>query len=380
VLVPELADWYCVDVLEGGVLRSIAVEHADPAKAALARDVHARAPAQWDDEEGLYAVVRTGRSDLRKEFGDDLLVAKAGGDRDLLAMMRTLRPCSAMFVPLKASGQTLGAMKLFFSDSGRHYDENDLATAEELGRRIGMAIENARAYHEAREAIRLRDEFLAIAGHELRTPLTALTLQLQAAAVSVTRGESAAPRVDRSLANVGRLQQLIDHLLDVSQITSRPLALERREIDLAVLWRAVIERHAPEAARTGSVVSFTSSGETVGYWDRSRMDQVLTSLLGNALKYGNGKPVRVSLQGDAGTVRILVQDEGMGIDLSAQPRIFGRFERAVSVRNYGGFGLGLWVVRELVEAHGGTVGFESQPGRGSTFWVELPCGINASSE
>ena len=373
VLVPELADWYCVDVLDGGELRAIAVEHADPAKAGLAREVHVRHPARLDDEKGPGAVVRTGRSELTNDFGDDVLVAKARGEPDLLAMLRALRPCSAMFVPLKSGGQTFGAMKLCTAESGRRYDESDLATAEELGRRIGMAIENARSYREAREAIRLRDEFLAVAGHELRTPLTALKLQLQAVAGSVSRGESVAPRVDKTLVQVGRLQQLIDRLLDVSQITSRPLALDRQEVNLAELWRAVIERHVPEGARAGSVVSFTSSGATVGHWDRARMDQVLTSLLGNALKYGNGKPVRVSLHGDLGTVRILVQDEGMGIDLSAQSRMFGRFERAVSVRNYGGFGLGLWIVRELVEQHGGTVGFESQPGRGSTFWVELPC-------
>jgi signal transduction histidine kinase len=179
--------------------------------------------------------------------------------------------------------------------------------------------------------------------------------------------------MDGSLLNANRLQQLIDRLLDVSHIASQRVVLDRRETDLAESWRAVIDRHATEATRAGCAVSFESNGNTVGLWDRARLDQVLASLLGNALKYGAGKPVRVAVEGDAGAVKTFVHDEGAGIDLSAQPRIFERFERAVSVRNYGGFGLGLWIVRELVEAHGGTVGFESLPGRGSTFWVDLPC-------
>src|SRR5262249_42655783 len=156
-----------------------------------------------------------------------------------------------------------------------------------------------------------------------------------------------------------RMQQLIDHLLDVSHITSRQIVLNRHDIDLAELWREVIARHALDAARIGSGVSVTATGHTAGSWDRAPIEQMLTSLLGNALKYGQGRPVRVSVEGDTGTVTTRVRDEGMGIDLSAQPRMFGRFERAVNVRNYGGFGLGLWIARELVEAHGGTIAFES---------------------
>jgi signal transduction histidine kinase len=352
------------------------VESSDPVKAALLRRAHP--PGQLSDQTSIGAVVRTGRPELIEKVDAVQLVALACGDEERLATLRTLAPCSMMIAPLKAREQTFGAMVIAFGASERHYDEQCLEVAEELGRRVGMAIENARTYREAREAVRLRDEFLTIAGHELRTPLTALKLQLQAVAHALGRDRppgpaDLSPRVDRTLGLANRLQQLIDHLLDVSYITSQRLVLDRQETDLAALWRAVIERHAPEAARSGSVVSFTESGDTVGYFDQARIDQVLTSLLANALKYGRGRPVRVTLHGEAGSIKTLVQDEGIGIDLSAQPRMFGRFERAVSVRNYGGFGLGLWIVRELVEAHGGTVGFESEPGRGSTFWVELPC-------
>jgi signal transduction histidine kinase len=384
VLVPEIADWYHVDVLEGGELHNIAVEHSDPAKLAIARELHARGLRHQDEPTSLCAIARTGRSVLIEDIDEELLVTTSQGDAEALAMVRVLAPRSIMMVPLKAREQTLGAMKLGRSDSGRRYDEADLATAEELGRRVGMAIENTRAYREAREASRLRDEFLTIAGHELRTPLTALKLEVQAMTSALSRCESPRPeglstRAAKSLACVDRLHGLIERLLDVSLITSGRLVLDREHTDLAELWRGVIDRHRTEASRTGSIVSFTSSGDTMGHWDRARLDQVLASLLGNALKYGQGKPVRVSLDGSGGAVRTVVEDDGPGIELCAQARLFGRFERAVSVRNYGGFGLGLWIVRELVEAHGGTVGFESEPGCGSRFWVDLPrtaAGVN----
>jgi PAS domain S-box-containing protein len=383
VLVPELADWCAVAVLENGELHILAVAHVDPTKESLARSMQAKRAPRLDDPLGMGAVMRTGKSQLFPDVTEDLLVTAAYGDAERLAALRTLGLRSGMAVPLKVGDRTLGVMLLVGAESGRRYDDHDLALAEELGRRAGIAIENARAYREARDAIRLRDDFLSIAGHELRTPLTALQLQLQSVDAAFERGQVAADperwgtRVHKTVSHAHRLQRLIDELLDVSRITSGRLVLEREETDLAELWREVIERYAGESARAGSPVSFETAGPTAGRWDRARIDQVLTNLLSNAVKYGAGKPVRVTLEGRDGVVRTTVRDEGIGIDPAAQARMFGRFERAVSERHYGGFGLGLWIVRELVEAHGGKVGFESEPGRGSTFWIELPTGTDA---
>jgi PAS domain S-box-containing protein len=378
LLVPELADWCMVGTLEENVFHTLAVAHVDPSKVALARSLQSGRPLLPDGPLGVSAVLRTGRPQVVSDITDDMLVIASRGDGERLTTLRELGLCSSMTVPLKAHERTLGVMMLIGAESGRRYDEHDLALAEELGRRAGIAIENAQAYREARDAIRLRDDFLSIAGHELRTPLTALQLQLQSVDVAFDRGQVAedpdrwATRVHKTVGHAHRLQRLIDELLDVSRITSGRLTLERQEMDLEELWREVIERYAGEASRAGSQVSFASDGATVGRWDRARIDQVLTNLLSNAIKYGSGKPVRVVLHGSDGRVRTSVRDEGIGIDPAAQARMFGRFERAVSERHYGGFGLGLWIVRELVEAHGGTVGFESHPGRGSTFWVDLP--------
>lgn len=381
LLVPELADWCSVDVLEDGQLRNLAVAHVDPAKVELARELQARYPPRLDAATGVGAAVRTGRAQLVPALGDAVLVASSRGDGALLRILRELGLRSAMTVPLRARDQVLGAMTLISAESGRVYDQSDLALAEELGARAGNAIDNARAYGEARAAIRLRDEFLSVAGHELRTPLTALQLQLQSLDAAFARGQVVAepsrwePRVHKTVGHAHRLQRLIDDLLDVSRITSGRLNLEREPTDLGELAREVADRYMPDAHRTGSTLTVETKGITEGNWDRARLDQVLTNLLSNAVKYGAGKPIHVGVfgpdNGDA-RVRIVVRDEGIGIEPSAQARIFGRFERAVSERHYGGFGLGLWIVRELVEAHGGHVHFESEPGRGSTFFVELP--------
>jgi PAS domain S-box-containing protein len=381
LLVPELADWCAVDLLENGEMRNLAVVHVDPAKVDLALELRTRSAALGDHEWGMAAVARSGRSELVPSMTDAMLVQRARGDAHLLGILRELGLRSMMVVPLRARDQVLGAMLLISAESGRTYDESDLVLAEELGVRAGIAIDNARAYGEAHAAIRLRDEFLSVAGHELRTPLTALQLQLQSLDAAFARGQVAAeparwePRVHKTVGHANRLQRLVDELLDVSRITSGRLALEREPMDLGELAREVVERHAAEAQRTGSSVTLEATGNTCGNWDRARLDQVLTNLLSNAMKYGSGKPVHVGVVGPTdgeGKVRLVVRDEGIGIETSAQARIFGRFERAVSERHYGGFGLGLWIVRELVEAHGGNVHFESEPGRGSTFVVELP--------
>jgi PAS domain S-box-containing protein len=368
LLVPELADWCMVGMLENDEFHTLAVAHVDPGKVALARSLQTGRPLLSDSPLGISAVLRTGKSRVVTDITDEILVAASHGDDQRLATLRQLGLCSSMTVPLKAHERILGVMMLIGAESGRRYDEQDLALAEELGRRAGIAIENAQAYREARDAIRLRDDFLSIAGHELRTPLTALQLQLQSVDVAFDRGQVAsdpdrwATRVHKTVGHAHRLQRLIDELLDVSRITSGRLTLERQEMDLEELWREVIERYAGEASRSGSQVSFESAGTTVGRWDRARIDQVLTNLLSNAIKYGAGKPVRVALKGGDGCVRSSVRDEGIGIEPAAQARMFGRFERAVSERHYGGFGLGLWIVRELVEAHGGTVGIREPAG------------------
>ncbi|QSQ28441.1 PAS domain-containing protein [Pyxidicoccus parkwayensis] len=228
------------------------------------------------------------------------------------------------------------------------------------------------------EAIRARDEFLSVASHELKTPLTSLGLRLHALAraIDADPDSSLSRRHGREVAamkrQVTRLAELIDGLLDVSRISTGRLRIHREPVDLSALVQEMVARFVPEAERIGSVLDVRPSAPCVGSWDRLRMEQVVSNLLSNALKYGAGQPVHVHVDEADGRARLWVRDEGIGIDEAAHARIFQKFERAVSERHYGGLGLGLYVVRTLVEAMGGIIRVESQLGAGATFIVELP--------
>jgi PAS domain S-box-containing protein len=221
---------------------------------------------------------------------------------------------------------------------------------------------------QAQEAIRLRDEFLVIAAHELKTPLTVLGLQLQ----KLQRMGAPQESVGTALRSARRLGALVDTLLDVSRIATGQLKVEVQECDLAELAREVVERWRDEASRAGCRLHVDAPAPVRGRWDPLRIDQVIENLLGNAIKYAPGKPVRISVAARGDLAELCVSDDGPGIPPGAEARIFRRFERATDVRNYGGLGLGLYIVREIVEAHGGTISVDTAAGKGATFRVALP--------
>ncbi|GAC1337217.1 MAG: hypothetical protein NVSMB23_03400 [Myxococcales bacterium] len=376
LLVPGLADWCAVDLVEEGTLRLVAVAHVDPAKVKLATELRERFPPRPNDTIGVFEVIRTGAPILLREIPDALL-AQTTYDAVHLDLIRGLGLHSAMLVPLATRGRTLGALTLVSTRQDRRYGAADLATAQELARHVAAAVDNARLFSEAQAAVAIRDSFLSIAGHELRTPLTALKLQLQLlervarspGGVEPARLEAAATSAARQ---ADRLERLINELLDVSRIAAGKLSLDLEEVDLCALAQEVTARFAEEATRAGCALSLTKCEAVVGRWDRARLDQVATNLLGNALKYGKGKPVEVVVAREGDTAILVVRDRGIGIAQENHARIFGRFERAVSERHYGGLGLGLWIVRQMVDLHRGSIVCKSALGEGSEFTVRLP--------
>jgi PAS domain S-box-containing protein len=239
--------------------------------------------------------------------------------------------------------------------------------------------EERRELERLREALRERDVFLSVASHELKTPLTPLQLKLtalQRLAETTPEGSLSSERVARDLdmarRQVRKLADLIEDLLDVSRISVGRLSLERAPMDLAATVREVVARYAPQAAQVGCTLEVDAEAPVEGIWDRQRLDQVTTNLLTNALKYGAGGRVHVRVGTEDGRACLSVRDEGIGIAPEDQPRIFDRFVRAVSERNYGGMGLGLFITRQVVEAHGGDIRVHSAPGQGATFTVRLP--------
>ena len=266
----------------------------------------------------------------------------------------------------------------------------DIISKKNLGRlvpAIERELRDAQVRRERREAlvaltqaVHVRDEFLSIASHELKTPLTSLQLQVQSLARALNGGGNGAlldkPRLSRMATMVNRqterLTELINRMLDISRVTTGRLDLTHTEVDLVRLATDAVERLGESALDVGSKIELESSGAVVGVWDAERIDAVLSNLLLNAIKYGEGKPITIVVEDLGDDARVSVQDIGIGIAPEDQERIFGRFERAVSIRHYGGFGVGLWISRQIVEAHGGRIEVTSATGGGSIFAVILP--------
>jgi PAS domain S-box-containing protein len=226
---------------------------------------------------------------------------------------------------------------------------------------------------QAQEAIRLRDEFLSIASHELRTPLTALLLQLENVREHLPPDDDKLGRNMERAKRVGaRLAQLVEELLDVSRIATGKLRLNLETFDLGDAAREIIERLRESAEAARCAIRLDAPGPVRGRWDRLRIEQVLMNLISNAIKYATGQPIHVSVAREGDTAVIQVRDQGPGIPESELARIFERFERAASARHYGGMGLGLYVARQIAEAHGGTIAARNAPGGGACFTVRLP--------
>jgi PAS domain S-box-containing protein len=377
--VPTLCDGCAVDeATPEGEVRRLAVVHLQPERVAQAYAFHAKYPVRLQAPSGIGKVLRTGTTEFTPDLTDELIdrtIPDPQHRRDL----RELGLRSILSVPLISRGKTLAALTLVYGDSGRRYTEADVRLAEDLARRAATSLDNGLLYQEAQEAIRARDLFLSIASHELNTPLTSLTLNIQTLQRALQRAASGAlspELVDTRLQSVQRqlrrLGKLIHELLDISRITAGKLRLEPEEVDLAVLARDLALRFSDDLIRAGGELRLETPESVVGVWDRLRLEQILQNLLSNAIKYGRGLPIEVQVRTDAERALVVVKDQGIGIATEDQARLFQRFERLASERHYSGFGLGLWIVRQILDAMGGRIHVQSEPGQGSVFTVELP--------
>jgi PAS domain S-box-containing protein len=243
-------------------------------------------------------------------------------------------------------------------------------TARDISAKLAIEKERGVAIEELKEALAARDEFIAIAAHELRNPLNILTLMWRILERPEGQEEPLQRRlIEKSRAQLARLSSLIDRLLDISRVRSGTFDLFFEEFELTPLVREVANRFT-----VGEIESHISLElhDVKGSWDRLRLDQVITNLVGNAIKFGQGKPIEVILSPDGEHAVIAVRDHGIGIPAEGIHRVFERFERGDRRSDYEGLGLGLWISREIVQAHGGTITVESEPGKGATFVVRLP--------
>lgn len=230
-------------------------------------------------------------------------------------------------------------------------------------------------FEELRQAVSARDEFISIASHELRTPLTALKLRLEAMSLEGGLPDRVKQRLENALRQTNRLERLVEDLLDISRITTDQLELNVERLDLLEVVTEVVDRLHTDANRHGSQLVLAQSVAVSGYWDRIRLDQVVTNLLSNAIRYGNGHDILVQIEADDAVARLVVKDGGIGISEQDIERIFKLFERGTNRRTQGGLGMGLYIANRIVRAHGGTIDVSSRLGVGTEFKVTLPRGV-----
>jgi PAS domain S-box-containing protein len=234
---------------------------------------------------------------------------------------------------------------------------------------------------QAREAVRLRDEFLSIASHELKTPLTALQLQLGTIRSQVAPGGNGlGAKIDRAMRVGNRLAQLVETLLDVSRLATGKLTLNVERFDILDAAREIVERLRESAASAGCDLALQVGNPIEGRWDRLRIEQVLTNLISNAIKYASGRPIEIFVERRDGEAILEIRDHGPGIGEADLPRIFERFERATPARHHGGLGLGLYVARQIAEAHGGGIAARNPSDGGACFTVRLPLESTPSAQ
>jgi PAS domain S-box-containing protein len=372
-----LADCCMVHVHEGGRLRSPGLAHVDPEREAEVRELLRSIPADLDAGTPVARVLRGGEPLLFPRVSDEALAAAARGPEQLAAL-RALQISTGMVVPLHARGRTLGAISFARLGGPRPaYTEEDLELAVEIARRAALAADNARLYAQARAAIRARDDVLAIVSHDLRNPVNAILISatmLHEFAPPEALGPRDAKQVEVIRRSAEQMSALLQDLVEVALLEGGAPSMNRARTEVAALVSAVDDMFGPLAHEKGLELHCPpAEGLPPVDADYGRVLQVLSNLLGNAIKFTpRGGWIRVCADpAPDDAVRFAVSDSGVGIEPQHLPHVFDRFWQARSTRRAGA-GLGLSIARSIVLAHGGRITVESTPGQGSTFAFTLP--------
>lgn len=375
--VPYFADWCAIDMLESdGSLRRVAAVHLDPAKVELAHELHRRTPLDPAARTGPAYILRTGKSELVSEITDEML-QQSIKDAGLLNIVRELGLRSFMGVPLIVRGNPVGVITFISAESGTRYKPRDLTLAEDLAQRAAVAIENSQLYQELRTADHRKDEFLAVLAHELRNPLAPIRNAMYI--LKAGRDNPVLVEQSREMAErqVFHLTRLVDDLLDVSRIMRGKIELRRERMELVNLIARAVETARPAIDTEHHELTVDLPSEQV--WleaDAVRLAQVVSNILLNAAKYTPaGGKIHLSVNREGRDVVISVRDNGIGMDAETLPRIFEMFMQVApnEARSQGGLGIGLTLVRNLVEMHNGRVEARSAGlNQGSEFIVRLP--------
>jgi signal transduction histidine kinase len=372
----QLADWCAVFSFENEqTIRRLTVV-GNEGSIGASHQLEALYPLDLHSPTGPGHVLRTGEHQLVARVTDDM-VESLGFKPDELLLAGGRKPSSYLCVPLAARGRIIGAIAFVSADSERLVDETDLSLARDLGCAAAVAMDNARLYRQAQEANRLKDEFVAMVSHELRTPLTPILgciHLLRTAKLSEANFVRALEMIER---NAKAQVQIVEDLLDVSRIVAGKLHLAMKSIDVVPVVEAAVDsvRSLAEGKSVRVITNFEDIEEPID-GDPDRLQQVIWNLLSNAVKFTppDGR-IEISVKKDGDHVCIQVTDTGIGIPSDFLPYIFDRFRQAdeSNSRTRSGLGLGLAIVRHLVELHHGFIEAASPGiGQGAIFTLKFP--------
>jgi PAS domain S-box-containing protein len=378
----KIGDWCTFDIVgEDGKLTPIASRHNIPELTELSLEIHMQYLENEEATAGAVHVLRTGIPEIYGELNHDVYEKTFSFSKDQFDLLDKFPSHSALIVPMSAKGKTIGTMA-FADQSKNKYTQTDIDFAVELGRRIALAYENTRLYTLSQQAIEIRNDFLSIASHELNTPITSLKLQLQMTKKALDmaeEGELPIERfkrsVDASCKQVDRLINLVQVLLDVSRIQSGRLNFRFQNMSLQDMFSELMDRFKEIIDSSDCKVKVKGLQDISVNWDKTRIEQVFINLITNAIKYAPGE-IDITFKIVNNKVEFSIQDKGEGIPEEKLKTIFDRFERVGNNDSVSGLGLGLFIVKQIVEGHGGEVRAESVPGSGTKFTVTLPMTVN----
>jgi signal transduction histidine kinase len=389
-VVPKLADWCTVYISNRDERPSqLALTHRDPLKIEwalkLQQELGQRFPYDPNAPAGLPKVIRTGQPDFYPVITDEMLAA-AAPDEEIFQLLRDIGFSSSMLVPMKIRNEVIGALQFVATHTSRHYTEQDLELAQELAGRAAMAVDNARLYAEAQQAIAVRENFLSMAAHELKTPVTSLRgfAQLLVRRLDLQK-ELEPARLRQALETINqqseRLLHLIVRLLDLSKLEAGRLELEPEITNLTALLERLVEglRATPERH---TVVMNLPAEPVQALVDPLRIEQVVSNLVDNAIKYSpEGGLIDLTLTPLPAQqlVQLRVKDQGVGIPVEHREHIFEQFYQAQH-RGFAGIGMGLYITRQIIELHGGQIKVEYPDEGGACFVVLLPDGTAKKTE
>jgi PAS domain S-box-containing protein len=377
LVVPRLAAFAIIDVVDDhDVMRRLHVVHRDASKQDIARRL-CHIPFDWSRPYSSQRARETLLPDLTPEVTPEILAGWAQGEEHLV-LWRALAPTSFIAVPMIARGRLLGTIGIALDDAARRYSADDVGLADELARRVAMAVDNARLYAVAQRATHLRNEILGVVSHDLRNPLSVMAMCAARLAGEHELDRETTVGIGETIEESTEwMQRLVADLLDIASIESGKLSVRTRRHDPVIIAaKAAFAFEHVAAEREIALDVVTPEAVAPVAVDEQRILQVLSNMIGNALKFtSRGGTVRLEVADLGDLVRFSVHDTGVGIAAEEMPRVFDRFWQADQRASVRGSGLGLSIAKGIIDAHGGRIWAESQVGAGSTFIFTLPAAV-----